>query len=134
MQCGWDLFVKLEQNPSSEQDGETQHPSPAILPNRLLSALLLRSNPLPKLTNIQNVTSCNLSNNVTTEKQNADLSFPIHPKVLAEVRDAALKYKEGNPVWADTCNNLAKSAELFLSGYGPCEDYFKYSKPEVLDL
>lgn len=71
---------------------------------------------------------------VVGEIENKELTFPIHPKVLSEVRDAALKYKEGNPVWADTCNNLAKSAELFLGGYGPCEEYFKYSKPDVLAL
>jgi len=57
--------------------------------------------------------------------------YPIHPKTLSEVRDAALKFKEGNPVWAETCNNLARSAELFLSGYGPSEEVHKYSKPEV---
>jgi hypothetical protein len=56
---------------------------------------------------------------------------PIHPKTLSQVRDAALKFKEGNAVWTELCDNLAKSAQLFLAGYGPSEEVLKYSKPEI---
>jgi len=70
---------------SSEQDGETQHPSPDILPNRLLSALLLRSLPNKTVGVL-----CEMSNDVTPEIQSAELSLDgsdngvsVHDKNLA---------------------------------------------------
>jgi len=112
------INVMLEQKPNSEPKDETLDSLSPNSTNTIVSGS-------PSL-------SPDDSANGVWDKFNVGSQvYPLQPKTIAAIRDAALKFKEGNPVWAETCNNLAKNAQLFLAGYGPSEEVLKYSKPEI---